>query len=76
MGILPAVIGRRTRIGLDAGQSHRLASANWTYGGPDVGQYGVSIAPAGDVNGDGISDVIVGCPSYTPDGNRAGDRKG
>ena len=39
---------------------------SWSSVGDAAGErFGTSVAPAGDVNGDGISDVIVGAPEYT-----------
>jgi hypothetical protein len=41
------------------------AAANWmTEGGQSNGSFGASVSTAGDVNGDGYSDVIVGAPEY------------
>ena len=35
-----------------------------TVSGQALSEFGYSVATAGDVNGDGFSDVIVGAPSY------------
>ncbi len=40
-------------------------SPTWIVEGDQTGaQFGISVASAGDVNGDGYSDVIVGAPNY------------
>ena len=47
--------------------------APWvTDGGQVTGQYGLSTASAGDVNGDGYGDIIVGAPFYANGQNREG----
>ena len=50
-------------------------TANWTAEGDQAGAaFGISVATAGDVNGDGFSDVIVGAFAYDngqPDEGRA-----
>ncbi|MFG0318249.1 MAG: FG-GAP-like repeat-containing protein [Planctomycetota bacterium JB042] len=40
-------------------------SASWTYTGQQAGaRFGISVACAGDVNGDGLSDLVVGAPGF------------
>ena len=47
------------------GSTSGLGIANWTADGGQSGcEFGGSVASAGDVNGDGYSDVIVGAPYY------------
>ena len=40
-------------------------SPAWTFIGADDTQFGASVAGAGDVNGDGYADVLIGATQYT-----------
>jgi hypothetical protein len=47
------------------GPSGLTAASAWVASGEATGNFfGVSVAPAGDVNGDGYSDVVVGANAY------------
>ncbi|MEM6730507.1 MAG: FG-GAP-like repeat-containing protein, partial [Myxococcota bacterium] len=48
------------------------ASASWTYTGPFGSNLGASVAGAGDVNGDGYGDVIIGAENYDNGQNNEG----
>jgi len=48
------------------GPSGPSATPDWSFaGGDDYEKVGYSVASAGDVNGDGYSDIIAGAPGYT-----------
>jgi hypothetical protein len=55
-------------MGTPAGLS---PSASWIAGTSPGALFGTSVASAGDVNGDGYSDVIVGGPGYSTNRGRA-----
>jgi uncharacterized repeat protein (TIGR01451 family) len=67
-----AAEGRGIRIAIDDGNAvyplnvdPLLTSPSWTAKGNQVlANFGSSVATAGDVNGDGFSDLVVGAPRY------------
>ena len=65
-----------TRDGVPA--SLDLSALDGTNGfvlnGLDPGDFsGISVAGAGDVNGDGVDDLIIGAPNADPNGNSSGE---
>ncbi len=57
-----AYLYRGSRSGLST-------SPSWTItGGSVISHLGTSVAGAGDVNGDGFADVVIGAPTYSPGG--------
>jgi hypothetical protein len=62
------------RISVYTGESFGVSfSSSWTAEGSAMQmEFGRSVANAGDVNGDGYSDVIVGAPGYTNGQTREG----
>jgi len=55
------------------GPNGPASSADWTAAGSVLsGQFGAAVGTAGDVNGDGYSDVLIGSPSYEGPTDREG----
>ncbi len=57
--------------GLDAGGALGPGDANVILGGGSAGAFGWSVALPGDVDGDGLGEVLVGGPMYEPAGAAA-----
>jgi hypothetical protein len=66
--------GEKGRVEAYLGSAFGLsATPAWTVVGDQIGaQFGNTLAPAGDVNGDGYSDVLIGAPLYSNGATREG----
>ncbi len=63
------------RVTVYLGGPMGLSAAQWVVNSPANGQrFGASVANAGDVNGDGFSDLVVGDPQASPGANMAAGR--
>jgi len=61
--------GNRGRIYVYYGSSGGLGNTPWVEESPDTDfiEFGYAVAGAGDVNGDGYADILVGAPHYAGD---------
>jgi len=69
-GYVEVVLGRSEAGSVDL--DSLAAGAGFRIVGPADEQFGWSIGAAGDVNGDGRADLIIGAPSTSPSGRSAG----
>ena len=71
------VFGRNTSAEADFPAAIELSSLDGSDGfvlnGVNAGDYsGISVSGAGDINGDGIVDLLIGAPYAAPNGSRSG----
>jgi hypothetical protein len=67
------VFGKPSGFGPTLDYSHLNGTNGFTIEGEAPGDFsGASVASAGDVNGDGINDLIIGAPNADPNGNASG----
>ena len=69
MATAPAPGGRTCTWGAPAASA--TTAVTTTTGAATNNRFGVSVASAGDVNGDGYADVVVGAQGYTTNTGRA-----
>jgi hypothetical protein len=69
-GMVYVIYGKPTSEAVtDIDLAHELGDAGVKIGGSAVGdKIGTSISGAGDVNGDGIRDLLIGCAGSSPEG--------
>ncbi|MEM1090665.1 MAG: Ig-like domain-containing protein [Pseudomonadota bacterium] len=67
------VFGRETGFGTSLNLSELSGPNGLVINGIDAMDFSGSVGAAGDVNGDGIDDVIIGAYSAGPSGNSAGE---
>ncbi|MBE9098899.1 hypothetical protein [Vacuolonema iberomarrocanum] len=66
------VFGRQTGFGASLNLSTLNGSHGFAINGVAASDYsGVSVSSAGDINGDGIDDLIIGASGADPDGNNS-----
>jgi hypothetical protein len=72
-GIAYVVFGNALGLPLSLNLSGLQSSSGFAINGVNVGdELGTSVSGAGDVNGDGIADLIVGAPKADPNGDDSG----
>ena len=68
----PAFLGTGRVFAYYGSPTGPSTAADWTFDGENVeDEFGHRVRPAGDVNGDGFDDLIVGAPGWNNDRGRA-----